>query len=543
MSSHHDNPPRRRFVLLHLQLLALRPLSFKSALGLSLVVHVVIFFLMATLFSFVRSSRGGPAPLLLEFAFMPGYDGLKTPAAALSFSAPTAAPASTPTSPQKISQQLGATPSPNETFSALVEEESPASSELASQELPDETLALKSWPTSPRAFSSTPALAPASLPLAHKEQRRLEREMVKLSTKALFFAQKDTSINFKSGDEVFTASVRHNPASTATGIDEAEIIITTEKNGRQWQTSMRMKRLAFSHFAQFVDYWDPHVAVHDDQLDGRFHTNSSFAISSSRGVRPKFQGKVTTAAFEVRQSDAWGAANDKEIFQAGLETGAREIRMPNQREAFFQTKGLADSLYHRMEEEAWLTFHADGSYSWRVATEAEAQRRKLPRQPFLIVGGKKAALHVRGVVAGKVLVQSEKKIVIDDDLTYAHPPEIVYDSEDYLGLVCRKDIVIAPPQMTGPGDLHLSAAILAGGRFEVTHLYRGDKATLHIYGSLSAGSLSATEPRYATHVRFDKRLEQRRPPYFPMTDRYEITDWQPEWKMVMPERERGQEEK
>ncbi|NUO84098.1 hypothetical protein HUU05_28830 [candidate division KSB1 bacterium] len=55
-----------------------------------------------------------------------------------------------------------------------------------------------------------------------------------------------------------------------------------------------------------------------------------------------------------------------------------------------------------------------------------------------------------------------------------------------------------------------------------------------------SGSLSATEPRYATHVRFDKRLEQRRPPYFPMTDRYEITDWQPEWKMVMPE---GEEQK
>ncbi|MEK7728201.1 MAG: hypothetical protein AAB354_07275, partial [candidate division KSB1 bacterium] len=123
---------------------------------------------------------------------------------------------------------------------------------------------------------------------------------------------------------------------------------------------------------------------------------------------------------------------------------------------------------------------------------------------------------------------------IEEDLTYAHSPELEAGSEDYLGLVCRKDIVIAPPQITGSGDLHIYAAILAGGRFEVTHLYGADQATLRIYGSLSAGSLSATEPRYATHVRFDQRLEQHRPPYFPMTERYEITDWPQEWKMVMP---------
>jgi hypothetical protein len=31
---------------------------------------------------------------------------------------------------------------------------------------------------------------------------------------------------------------------------------------------------------------------------------------------------------------------------------------------------------------------------------------------------------------------------------------------------------------------------------------------------------TATEPRYATGIRFDPRLESRRPPGFPVTDRY-----------------------
>ena len=40
---------------------------------------------------------------------------------------------------------------------------------------------------------------------------------------------------------------------------------------------------------------------------------------------------------------------------------------------------------------------------------------------------------------------------------------------------------------------------------------RGKKgeATLYIYGGLTAGSISATEPRYATHIQFDKRLSSK----------------------------------
>ncbi len=527
--------------LLKLRALESRPPSLRTALGLSLVVHVSAFCVAAAFVAFLRSPDSSPMPNLLEFVFMPALDESHTDAQTAN------APLETKTTPPPVSpsasfdaasihEALEPQASPHGPTSSI-EEESASAFEQASLIPLIAKLEFKALLTSLRSRSIVSSLAPAVLPLAVKEGKKLTHEITKLSTQAPFFSQRDTSLTFETGGQSVAARVHHRPASSSIGIDEVEVTLTTEKNGQQWQTQIRMKRLAFSHFAQFVDYWDPQVAIHDDKLDGRFHTNSAFSISSSKGVRPKFQGKVTTAAFDIRQADHWGVTKDKEIFTAGLETGTREIRMPGKSNTLFETTGLADSLCHRFEEEAWLTFHNDGSYSWRVAAQTEMQQRKLSQQPFFIAGGKKATLHVQGVVAGKVLVQSEKRIVIDDDLTYVRSPEVFSDSEDYLGLVCRKDIVIAPPQITGPGDLRIYAAILAGGRFEVTHLYGGDKATLHIYGSLSAGSLSATEPRYATHVRFDKRLEQRRPPYFPMTDRYEIMDWQPQWKMVMPEGE------
>jgi hypothetical protein len=50
-----------------------------------------------------------------------------------------------------------------------------------------------------------------------------------------------------------------------------------------------------------------------------------------------------------------------------------------------------------------------------------------------------------------------------------------------------------------------------------------------MYGSVAAGSLSATEPRFRTEIEFDGRLEDARPPGFPVTDRYEVVAWDGRW--------------
>jgi hypothetical protein len=179
-------------------------------------------------------------------------------------------------------------------------------------------------------------------------------------------------------------------------------------------------------------------------------------------------------------------------------------------------------------EESWITFHRDGAYSWRTASQPAIEHRAaLSREPNSLIG--KAKLHVNGVVKGKVLVYSAKNILIDDDLLYAQNPEAFAQSQDFLGLVANGDIEISPSSITGPGDLRIFAALMAKGRFCVPQLYTRDSGTLHIYGSLSAGSISATEPRYATRVRFDKRFEKMRPPNFPMTNRYEIAEWDEQW--------------
>lgn len=372
-----------------------------------------------------------------------------------------------------------------------------------------------------------PVMAPAMLPMSPRERYRLEKVVHKLAAK---FAPRDSSFEFTEGGTTYTARMRHLPAPSATALDEIHLEISRKENGSDLTTDIRLRRLAFSHFAQFVDYWNPRVAVHDDELDGRFHSNTSFAVSSSGRTQPKFRGKVTTAGFEIKSGDARPFLDEAAIFLAGLETGVQTIRVPKN---VNQIASAPDSLKQVFEEETWITFEREGAFSWHSASApGNTSRRKLPRAPFFIVGQEKARLHVQGVINGVVLVCAQNKIIITDDLVYAANQETLARAEDYLGLVSQGDIEIAPPAVTGPGDLTIHAAIFAKGEFRVSHYTRGDsKAKLHLLGSLSAGSLSATEPRYATHIAFDKRFERRRPPHFPVTDKFEIVNWEEKWQI------------
>jgi hypothetical protein len=132
-------------------------------------------------------------------------------------------------------------------------------------------------------------------------------------------------------------------------------------------------------------------------------------------------------------------------------------------------------------------------------------------------------------VKGTVLVYTPGKIVIVHPLRYARDPR-EEGAADYLGLVAERSVEIGGPEVTGPGDFDVYASIYARGLFAVRDYYSRRAGRLMIYGSLAAGSLTATEPRYATSVRFDPRLATMRAPGFPLSDRYELESSSGEWR-------------
>ena len=340
----------------------------------------------------------------------------------------------------------------------------------------------------------------------------------------------EPTVTWREGGQTYTAVLRRVPATDAMGMERLVVAVTTERDGQPLATELTMARMAFSSFAQFIDRWDPNVGLHDDVIDGRFHSNSEIHVSRERGVHPTFNGKVTVAAHEIRSDDT-GYLNRRKLFPAGLEMNVRRIGLPK-RDTAFDTNALPSGRVHRFERDAEIVFHADGSFASSPHDGAvDGESRALGEEPFYLVAADGVTLRVRGTVNGQVLVYSPESIVIVDDLTYANDPQ-TQDANDYLNLVAERTIEIAEPAVTGTGDLTIHASIYARQRFAVRSYLSRRSGTLAILGSITAGSVSATEPRYATTIDFDERLATLRAPGFPLSDRYELDEWNGEWRPV-----------
>ena len=327
----------------------------------------------------------------------------------------------------------------------------------------------------------------------------------------------------------YRAVLKRELTADSMDLERVAAEITMTDQGSSMQTKLLFARLAFSQFTQVVDRWDPNVQLHDDEIVGRFHSNSSFYVGHSSSATPKFTGKVTTAARNFRFASG-ARRRQNEMFQGGLETSAGRIDFPEQTPSFDPASPEPDAHVQRFDDDVHITLGADGTYAWqaRRADSAELARYSTSR-PLYLLGGPKATLFVRGIVDGRVLVYSPERIVIEGSLTYADDPRDG-DSDDYLGLVSGKNVEIARPYVTGRGDLRIDAAIFARRRFVVTNIDHPRTAKLWIYGSLTSGTMSASEPRYATKIEFDSRFDRTRPPGFPSTNRFELANWDRAWR-------------
>jgi len=289
--------------------------SYRSALGISILIHLLVFLILVCLINPIESPHSAEIPLVIDFVSFPGEENQQ-----VSNHIQTADINQSFQNNVLINPALHPQNSKPETIEKEIKSINPDQiQESFAQVNPSDDLAegieqsnfnqpyfasVFVSPTIkfPRFDIAEPRLLLAKMPMSEKQERILEKKIAKLTEKLNKMEWSDTIINFEYRGQIFDVEVRHKPAQRATDLDELIFEITTEKDGETLSTTMRMKRLAFSNFAQLVDYWDPLVAVHDDEFEGRFHTNYAFSISRSKGIGPKFHGRVTTAAVEFKTS-------------------------------------------------------------------------------------------------------------------------------------------------------------------------------------------------------------------------------------------------
>ena len=303
--------------------------------------------------------------------------------------------------------------------------------------------------------------------------------------------------------------------------------VTTEVEGKSVTTEIKLKRLAFSHFAQIIDRWDQDVALHKDRIDGRFHVNSRLLVASDADSKPILNGKVSVASTVRYEGRRFHSA----VFQSGIATQVDKIPLPDQIMPTMTdpTHTSRDVLF--VDSDCKITFNENGSYRCVCEQPLAQETGQILESTLLIMGRKKSRLKVEGVVKGNVVIYSPEKITITGHLKYARNPLTEKESTDFLGLISEKNIEIAGPVQTGRGDLEIQAAMFAKRRFVIRRFDARHQGVLRILGSLSSGSLSASEPRFSTVLIFDKRLEKTRLNYFPETDKYELESWNEKWRI------------
>ena len=313
----------------------------------------------------------------------------------------------------------------------------------------------------------------------------------------------------------FAADLVLQRAQDGVEFDQVIADISAEDRGRKMRSRVTLKRLPFSHFTQLIDRWDPAVQLHADEIVGRMHINSRFNVLADSRAKPVLLGKVSTAARSFNM-ETKGRGRKAEVFRGGIETRAERIPLTQPTHPFEFLPSDATARVHELADDTHIRFLDDGGY-WLSDRRSEKTRYRADPvgQTVYFIGAPGAALYVRGVVAGRILVYSPDRIVVEGSVTYAEDPRDVPASRDYLGLVCDRDIVVAPPYVTGPGDLDIHAALFAKRRFVVTQIEHARSATLRILGSIAAGSVTASEPRYATKVVYDTRFEATAPARLP----------------------------
>ena len=357
----------------------------------------------------------------------------------------------------------------------------------------------------------------------------ITRKATQWSSEVSEYSELKETQKWQQGDYQYSATFEKRSAKNDMDTDEILIEVATNRDGKKLTTSLRLKKMAFSNFAQFINQWDSSISIHDDEMNGRFHSNTRISLLASRKAAPLFHGKVTTASYFV---DITGGKAKKDMFLAGLETGVKRIAMPKP-QTLFQEVQMVKSINSRIiEQDSRVIFTHDGHYLVQPYTQTGVmQRYPVGDRPLYILAATKVSLWVSGTVNGAVAVYSPERIVIEGSLEYLSIEDIDQGG-DFLGLISGRSVVVANRKVVPEGDLHIQAAIYAKSRFQVKQIGGKQAGTLNIYGSLSVGTITATEPRYATNIVFDTRFQNIRPPGFPLTDRYELVAKKHHWLLV-----------
>ena len=267
-----------------------------------------------------------------------------------------------------------------------------------------------------------------------------------------------------------------------------------------------------------------------DTIYGPFHTQDRMLVNGN----PVFWGKATNLLGITRNP-----TSSKPQFYGGYQTGI-DIPMPvnfNPLITAAQTNGKylnGMDLTITFNSDGTLTVNEGGGAATRVPLSTYA-----PNGALMVNGGN---IHIKGKFTGQLTISAQSggvsdkgKVYLDSSVTYVHDP-LSGPSNDLLGICAENDVVITNNTNNSHGiDVQASLFSLNKGMGAEQYDSGSPRGMIHMLGGISQQQRAAVGTidinsgdithGYSKSYRYDERLMNQSPPFFPTTGSYEILSW------------------
>jgi len=344
-------------------------------------------------------------------------------------------------------------------------------------------------------------------------------------------------INVALGQGTYSVVITPDAGNPASFIDKYTIASTATVRGtsrtliNDVQVDSFARYIYFSNVENFnstnVWFWDL------DALNGRVQTNAHFNIAG----RPLFDGAVASADTYIRfynngsNINVSGPSNlpfDNPDFRQGIDFGAPRITMPSRA---LDLRGAAAAGGYNPNGNTTIVLNCDGTMN-TTNGGTTVNNRPLPANGAIFV--RNGNLTVSGCMNGQLAMGAERDIIINNNIVYADDPRTNPSSDDILGLVAERDIMISSG---APFNMQIDATVMAlDTSFYVQNWASiAAKGTLSLYGGIiqkergPVGTFNwntrTKVSGYSKNYRYDNRLLTNPPPFFPTTGDYVSLSW------------------
>ena len=323
---------------------------------------------------------------------------------------------------------------------------------------------------------------------------------------------------------------------TAPGSNRYRIISTGTSGEISRTVQMEVIEDTYARYLYFTNsetfhwrWWRvPVWFITGDFMGGPLQTNGHLNISGD----PVFGGVVKCADNYINYMHG-GPPLDNPDFQQGIELGAEVVPMPS-KALDLRTAAVHNGLH--LQGPTTIVFREDGTMDVTNAQRGWTNHNlPLPDNGAVFVEG--GDVEVSGVLNGALSIGTNKDIIITDNVLYHDDPRTNPDSQDRLGLIAERDILVSKD---APYDIEIHASLMAlGDSFQVEEWWNPPaKGTLTIYGGViqkNRGPVGTFDARrgtrrsgYSKNYVYDERLRDLPPPFYPSTGDYiqAVDSWQ-----------------